>query len=95
MVTVYLIHFSEKYEHAQHYIGSTKNLDQRIAQHCSGASNVPLMLAVKDAGISWRVVRTWPDVERSFEFQLKKRHKSWQLCPVCNPRDWRKQANGR
>jgi hypothetical protein len=42
------------------------------------------MRAVSEAGISWRLARTWPggrDVERS----LKRQHNSPRFCPICNP----------
>ena len=32
-MTVYLIHLDRKVHHAQHYLGSTDDLDARIAEH--------------------------------------------------------------
>lgn len=92
MLTLYLIHFSLKYEHAQHYLGLSKNLDRRLDEHRSGQGN-PLIKAVTNAGIPWEVVRTWQPADRTFEVQLKSRHKAWKLCPICNPQSWQHNAN--
>ena len=54
MLTVYLIHFTAKYEHAQHYLGLSKDLPRRLEEHRSGEGN-PLLKAVTNAGISWEL----------------------------------------
>lgn len=94
MLTIYLIHFEAKYAHAQHYIGLSNNLERRLEEHRSGQGN-PLMKAVTEMGIPWKVVRTWPDSDRMQEVQLKSRHKASQLCPICNPHSWEHNANKR
>ena len=86
---VYLIHFeqpigdlSNPHGQAQHYLGYTDNLEQRIQRHRSGNGSA-LMAAVADAGIGWSVVRTWPG-DRSTERKLKRQHNNARFCPVCN-----------
>ena len=80
---VYLIHFDKKYKHAQHYIGFTENLDQRLHDHEHSTRGARLLQVVKDAGINFSVVRTWPDGDRTFERHLKNMKKSSCYCPVC------------
>ena len=46
---VYLIHFDEKYHHAQHYLGYTGDLENRIAEHAAGVGS-PLLAAVSESG---------------------------------------------
>ena len=91
MNTLYLIHFEARYEHAQHYLGITNHIERRLDEHRTGQGS-PLMRAVTEAGIPWEVVRTWPDADRMREVQLKSRHNSPKMCPVCNPRSWHADA---
>lgn len=82
---VYLIHFSEKFKHARHYIGFTDGkLDQRMEHHRKGTGS-SLMKAVTNAGIEWSVARIWESGNRNFERKLKNRKESKCLCPVCSP----------
>ena len=84
---VYLIHFSEPYQHARHYLGSTFDLEMRMQQHAAG-QGARLMEVVTDAGIDWEVVRTW-EGDRKLERQLKDRHNAALLCPTCSgPEAW-------
>ncbi len=87
MATVYLIHFEQAYRHARHYLGVAKNLDARIADHRAGVGS-RLLRIVSEAGIEWRVVRTWEDGR-----QLERHWK--RLCP-CDSRNrltWRNAAS--
>lgn len=81
MKTVYLIHFKTKYKHAQHYLGFTDNLDERIKRHKEGHGAV-LMSVITKEGIAWEVVRTWQGTRKK-ERTLKNRKKSRKLCPTC------------
>ena len=81
--TVYLIHFLKPYKHARHYLGYSTNLDKRIADHLCGMG-ARLLEVVTDAGIEWRLVRTWPG-DRELERKLKNRKDAPRLCPICNP----------
>jgi len=80
---VYLIHFDKPFGHAQHYIGYTDNLKRRMHDHELGTRGAKLLKAVREAGINFRVVRTWPDGDRTFERKLHNWKKSSCLCPVC------------
>lgn len=85
---VYLIHFDKPYKHARHYIGYTEDLEQRMHEHELGTKGARLLQVVRDAGINFKVVRTWPEGDRILERHLKKMKKSSAYCPVC-------RANGR
>lgn len=80
---VYLIHFDKPYRHARHYIGFTDNMDRRMHEHEFNCNGARLLQVVREAGIGFRVVRTWPDGDRSLERKLKNWKKSSCLCPVC------------
>ncbi len=80
---VYLIHFTDKLHHAQHYIGFVeKNLKQRIRKHRNN-KGAKLLIAVNAKGIQWEVVRVWEAGDRTLERQLKNQKKARCLCPVC------------
>jgi predicted GIY-YIG superfamily endonuclease len=81
---VYLIHFDEAYKHAQHYTGQTADLPARIEEHRAGRG-ARLMEVITEAGIDWRVVRTWPG-GRNRERAIKNRHEAPRLCPECSTR---------
>jgi predicted GIY-YIG superfamily endonuclease len=87
---VYLIHFSHKLSHAGHYIGYSADIDKRIANHRAGKSGVALLNAVVKDGAKLHLVRVWHGADRGYERLLKKRKKASQLCPVCNPKGWKK-----
>jgi len=81
--TVYLLHFDQPYEHAQHYLGWTQDptADRRLNVHCHGMGS-PLVSAAVVAGIGVQIVRTWPG-DRHLERALKNRKNSRGLCPCC------------
>jgi hypothetical protein len=86
--TVYLIHFdqplgdlSNPRGQARHYLGYTDDLQARLEAHRRGNGSA-IMAAVTRAGITWQLARTW-DGDRGLERQLKARHNSPQLCPIC------------
>lgn len=84
---VYLIHFDEKYHHAQHYIGFVDRedrLESRIQYHRNGRGS-KFLKAVSQASIGFKVVKVWKDGDRNFERKLKNRKNSPALCPICNP----------
>ncbi|MFN7999276.1 MAG: hypothetical protein U0Q18_37005 [Bryobacteraceae bacterium] len=80
--TVYLLHFSRKLHHAQHYIGWTEKLDARLDHHTDG-NGARIVRAAAEQGISAECVRTWPGKTREFERHLKKMKKAQAYCPVC------------
>lgn len=75
---------------AQHYIGYAKDLPHRLREHQTGQGSSLLHYATR-TGINWRVVRTWKGGYQ-LEHDLKRRHNAPALCPVCNPRTWKRQA---
>lgn len=83
MGTVYLLHFSEPYKHARHYLGYTKrdDLTERLIEHEKGAG-ARLLFVVKSAGITWQLARQWVG-GRALERQLKKRGGAARICPIC------------
>jgi predicted GIY-YIG superfamily endonuclease len=80
---VYLIHFTEKLHHAQHYIGFVEgDLGQRITLH-KMSRGAKLLAAVNEQKIEWQVVRIWPAADRHFERKLKNYKKARCFCPLC------------
>jgi predicted GIY-YIG superfamily endonuclease len=90
--TVYLLHLDPPVKHARHYTGWTANLDQRLEAHRSGRG-ARLMEVVKEAGGTFRLVRTWPG-SRSTERAIKNQKAAPKLCPECSPQP-RPLARGR
>ncbi len=89
--TVYLLHFERPYRHARHYLGTTTDLDARLADHAAGAG-ARLLQVVRAAGIQWELARTWAG-GRDLERHLKGLPRGiggnghhgglGRLCPVC------------
>lgn len=79
--TVYLLHFQRPYRHARHYLGITTDLNARLADHAAGRG-ARLMEVISAAGIGFTLARTWQGT-RALERQLKNRHNSGRLCPIC------------
>jgi predicted GIY-YIG superfamily endonuclease len=78
---VYLLHFTQPYKHARHYLGCAEDVSARLSQHRNG-TGARLTQVVREAGISWVVARTWRGGRR-LERRLKNWHNSPQLCPIC------------
>lgn len=78
---VYLIHFDRPLCHAQHYLGWTNDLGQRLADHEAGRG-ARLMAVIAEVGITWCVARLWMGT-RTLEKRLKTRHGPYRLCPIC------------
>lgn len=85
---VYLIHFERPYKHAKHYLGSTNDLNVRLANHRKG-QGARLIQVLLEHGINYRLSRLWKfDTEREarlFERTLKRQKNSPRFCPWCNP----------
>lgn len=84
---VYLIHFSEPYKHAKHYVGWSDNIEERVAQHIKGQGS-RLCQVVVEAGITLLWVRSWDGADRKFERKLHNKGKS-VFCPICNRHGWK------
>jgi predicted GIY-YIG superfamily endonuclease len=82
--TVYLLHFSQPYKHARHYIGWAQNVKRRLAEHEAGRG-ARLLAVVKAAGITWELARMWPGT-RARERQIKRQGGAARHCPLCGVR---------
>ena len=85
MTTLYLLHFDRPYVRAQHYMGATDNLQDRLETHQSG-NGARLMQVIAQAGITFQLARTWEDTHDAIyqlERKLKRQKHHWRLCPVC------------
>ena len=78
----YLLHFTEPYKHARHYLGYSPRIADRLDKHAAG-TGARLTQVVKDAGIGWTLARVWPGKGRTEERRLKNRGSSRRHCPVC------------
>jgi hypothetical protein len=78
--TVYLLHFDQRYEHAGHY--TAEDVDRRLAEHLGGRA-ARLIEVITQAGIGFRLARTWPGVTRARERQLKRQGGASRYCPIC------------
>ena len=81
--SVYLVHFARRFNSAQHYMGFSTNIPERVKAHRAGRGS-PLVAAVTKRGIPWRVVRTWKRKDGFFEQRLKRSYALKELCPVCS-----------
>ncbi len=93
-MTVYLLHFDRPYKHARHYVGQTRNVRRRLAEHAAGRG-ARLTAAVLEAGIGWQVARLWPG-GTARERQLKAQGGHARKCPLCGvkPRVLPRNADG-
>jgi predicted GIY-YIG superfamily endonuclease len=83
MGTVYVLHFLRPYKHARHYVGWTGlPLAERLQRHANG-NGARLIQVIQDAGISWKLARTYEDVDQGFEKRMKKRGGASRYCPIC------------
>lgn len=82
--TVYLLHLDSPLGHSRHYMGFSTNVPQRLDRHRLGRG-ARMLAAAREAGIGFRLVRSWGNVSPSFERRLKRRKEGPRLCPVCNP----------
>ena len=82
---VYLLHFTEPYKHAAHYLGFTTDLPARLAEHAAG-HGARLTQVVKAAGIGWSLTRVWTEATRVDERRLKNQHGAARFCPTCGAR---------
>lgn len=84
-MTCYLIHFdkpiSSKHT-AQHYLGWTNDLEERLKEHYNGNGS-RLCKVAKERNISFRLVRIW-EGDRQLERKLKRQKNGKKLCPICN-----------
>jgi predicted GIY-YIG superfamily endonuclease len=82
MSAVYIIHFSEPYEHARHYTGFAENVDERFEQHKRGRG-ARLTQVVVDSGRRLILARIFPGRDRKYERKLKDGGNIKAYCPIC------------
>ena len=87
-MTVYLLHFTVKlgnprtpHGEAQHYIGTSTNVETRLHEHLAGTAAAITRAAVLH-GAQLLIVRTWKG-SRHEERRLKRRKEAPRLCPLC------------
>ncbi len=90
---VYLLHFSQPYKHAKHYIGWAKKINARIKHHKDG-TGARLPAVVVAAGIELITARIWKGKDKSFERNLKNCKKSSEFCPICAGEKANKRMKG-
>ena len=79
---IYLLHFTAPLARARHYLGSTDDLEARLALHRAGGGARILEVAMS-RGIGWELARTW-EGDRRQERRLKRRNGHGRaLCPIC------------
>uniref|UniRef100_A0A6M3IIC1 GIY-YIG domain-containing protein n=1 Tax=viral metagenome TaxID=1070528 RepID=A0A6M3IIC1_9ZZZZ len=88
MASTYLLHFSRKLAHAQHYAGWTPaSVPARLALHRAGRG-ARICAVVSELGIDLAVAREWrhPDnkTARAHERELKRSHNLPGYCPICH-----------
>lgn len=96
-LTIYLLHFDTPLHHAGHYIGCTKDLENRLLLHSKGQSSSRLMSAIHKLGIGFRLARAWSAPQGfTTESQLKKTYRNGaRLCPICHPENQRGKFIGK
>jgi hypothetical protein len=83
--TVYLLHFEAPFKHAQHYIGFSQAITDRLVEQLRGGG-AKLVQHVIAAGIPIVLAKEWENVPQTFEYQLKNRGGARRICPVCSRR---------
>jgi predicted GIY-YIG superfamily endonuclease len=79
--TIYLLHFSQPYQHARHYTGWALNLADRLAAHEQGRGS-RLLAVAKAAGIGFTLARTTTG-DRFKERAIKNAGGQVRYCPLC------------
>lgn len=83
MGTIYLLHFDQRIGRSQHYLGWTRNLDQRLDDHRAGRGG-KTTARFRAAGIGFELAAQWPG---SPEDEKRLKNKSLRsLCAICKER---------
>lgn len=88
---IYVLHFREKLKHAQHYIGCTTKLSQRLEAHACGAGS-NLCRVLRDKGIEWQLgglMQCTFTRMRQLERGLKEQANSSRYCELCTKNPYR------
>ena len=90
---IYLICFSSKLCHAKHYLGfSFESPKKRLELHKKG-KGAKILKRCNELGINYHITRTWENVTRHHERNLKNHKNSKKLCPICNSKNYQKHGN--
>lgn len=87
---IYIMHFTEKLHHAQHYIGFSRAPLTRIAKHRQNCSGTKIIEACHERGIGLVEGNIIPVPHYSFERRLKRYKKAQVFCKYCNPEGYSK-----
>lgn len=84
-MAIYLLHFSDKLAHSQHYIGFCVDNDpsDRLTTHLQGTRGAKIVKAAIRAGLGVELALIIPDADRNFERKLKNRGGAGRWCPIC------------
>lgn len=88
---LYIIHFKEKYKHAQHYVGIAQNVEDRFAEHMAGRG-ARLLQVVREAGIkieACSTIKEFSDFSSAHlaEKKLKATNNTKRYCPICKKKE--------
>jgi len=89
---VYVLHFTDKLSHAQHYIGFSQAPLTRIARHKAGYTTTRIIQACHDNGIGLVKANIIPVPHRIFERRLKAYRKASTFCKYCSPKTYKKST---
>jgi len=81
---VYLLHFEQPIcptRPSQHYVGWTKDLDERLYQHKKGRG-AKFCGAARERGIKFVLAESWV-ADKSFERTIKRQKNHKRFCPIC------------
>jgi predicted GIY-YIG superfamily endonuclease len=84
-MSVYLLHFEKPISDrhtCQHYLGYADDVTARVNAHRTNRG-ARLTAVANERGITYTVVKIWPDGDRTFERKLKNQKNSRQFCPIC------------
>ena len=81
---VYMLHFSEPYKHARHYVGFTEDLLARLDRHATG-HGANLITVIWQAGLGFTLTRICEGT-RSTERAIKNEGGAVRYCPACTLR---------
>ena len=90
---IYILHFSEPFKHAKHYVGSSINPRERIKLHRKGRSGVCLINAVVKEGILLKLGNLIKSDSRNYEKLIKKIKNTKRFCKFCNPEKYKIISN--
>ena len=90
---LYLLHFDEPLHHAQHYLGITEDLDERLQRHFRG-DGAKLTAEFARLGIGFTLARAWSNATQEIERSIKQNRNGRLYCPICYPHKARKSKSG-